>query len=412
MTQEHRWGWVDEDGTVHVRLPDGGDAVVGQYAAGDAASALAFYQRKYADLVAEVRLTAGRLQAGTTSPENADSVVARIRGQLAAPSFVGDIAALTGQLDALHTAAAERRLTASAEKTRVRNEALHARTALADEAEQLANSTQWKATGDRFKELMEQWKSLPRFDKKAEEALWHRFSAARSTFDKARRAHFATLDAARDAARDAKLQIVEEAESLSGSTDWADTARSYRALMDRWKASPRASREDEDKLWARFRAAQDTFFAARNALNAERDADETANMQAKEALVQQAEGLLPVQDAAEARRGLRDILAQWEAIGYVPRNARPVLEAKLKRVEDAVAAAERKRWQRTDPALRSRAEQTVAGFEASLAKLQAALSTALETGNQAKVRSLEASVATTQSLLEAAKRVLAEYESA
>jgi hypothetical protein len=182
--------------------------------------------------------------------------------------------------------------------------------------------------------------------------------------------------------------------------------------MDRWKASPRASREDEDKLWARFRAAQDTFFAARNALNAERDADETANLQAKEALVQQAEGLLPVQDAAEARRGLRDILAQWEAIGYVPRNARPVLEAKLKRVEDAVAAAERKRWQRTDPALRSRAEQTVAGFEASLAKLQAALSTALETGNQAKVRSLEASVATTQSLLEAAKRVLAEYESA
>jgi hypothetical protein len=89
-----------------------------------------------------------------------------------------------------------------------------------------------------------------------------------------------------------------------------------------------------------------------------------------------------------------------------------VLDAKLKRVEDAVAAAERKRWQRTDPALRSRAEQTVAGFEASLAKLQAALSTALETGNQAKARSLEASIATTQSLLETAQRVLAEYESA
>ena len=200
MTQPQQWGWVDEDGTVHVRLPQGGDAVVGQYAAGDAQAALAFYERKFADLVAEVRLTAERLQAGTASPNQADATVARIRELLAAPAFVGDIGGLGQLLDTLHAAAAQLRLTSQAEKARVRKEALAAREELAAEAERLASSTQWKATGDRFKDLLEQWKALPRFDKRAEEALWVRFSSARTEFDKARRAHFAELDESRSAA--------------------------------------------------------------------------------------------------------------------------------------------------------------------------------------------------------------------
>lgn len=410
MTDEHKWGWVDDDGTVHVRLPQGGDAVVGQYAAGDAEAALAFFGRKFGDLAAEVRLTAGRLQQGSVSPDSAEEVVTRIRALLEKPAFVGDIGALTAQLDALHAAAAERRLTASAERTRVRNEALAAREAIVEEAETLSSSTAWKSTGDRFKELMEAWKSLPRFDKRAEEAQWQRFSAARSAFDKARRSHFAELDAARAAAKQVKLEIVAEAEELSGSTDWGDTTRAYRALMDRWKAAPRASREDEDKLWARFRAAQDTFFDARNAENATRDADQERNLEIKEGLLARAEDLLPITDVAGARRALRDIITEWESVGFVPRNARPVLDAKLKRVEDAVARAERSEWQRTDPAMRARAQQTVDGFRASVAKLEADLAKAVAAGNTAKSKAVESSLATTQTLLEAAERVLSEYQ--
>ncbi len=217
MTEEHPWGWVDEDGTVHVRLPQGGDAVVGQFAAGDAPAAMAFFERKFADVVAEVRLTADRLQQGRATPDQVDAVVGRIRESLATPAFVGDIGALSQLLDTLHTAAGERRLTSQAEKARARAEALDTRRVIAEEAEQLADSTQWKATGERFKELLEQWKSLPRFDKKAEEALWGRFSTARSTFDKARRAHFAQLDATRAEAVQVKHALIAEAEELSKS---------------------------------------------------------------------------------------------------------------------------------------------------------------------------------------------------
>lgn len=412
MTQPQQWGWVDEDGTVHVRLPQGGDAVVGQYAAGDASAALEFFGRKYADLAAEVRLTAERLHQGNTSPDKADATVARIRDVLKTPTFVGDLDALGQMLDALHTAAAERRLTAGAEKTRVRNEAAAAREALVAEAEQLATSTQWKATGERFKELLEQWKAIPRFDKKAEEQQWTRFSSARSAFDHARRAHFAELDAVRAQALQIKNEIIAEAEQLASSTDWAETGRAFRDLMERWKAAPRASRDLEDKLWARFRAAQDTFFDARNAEHATRDADQVNNAKAKEALVERAEALLPITDVAAARRSLRTILTEWEGVGHVPRAARPALEARLKQIEDAVAKAERRQWQRTDPAMRDRAQQTVAGFRASVAKLEADVTAAASAGNAGKAAALESSLETTRSLLAAAERVLAEYESA
>lgn len=411
MTEEHRWGWVDADGTVHVRLPHGGDAVVGQFAAGDAPAALAFFERKFADVVAEVRLTAERLQQGRATPDQADAVVTRIRESLSSPTYVGDLGGLEQLLDTLHTAAAERRLTGQAEKARARNETLAARAAIAEEAEQLATSTQWKATGDRFRELLEQWKALPRFDKRAEEELWGRFSAARSAFDKARRAYFSQLDATRAQAVQVKNALIAEAEELSASREWGPTTRAYRDLLQRWKDAPRASRQQEDALWTRFHAAREVFFSARNEENSVRDADQGRNQAAKEALLVRAEALLPVRDVSAARQQMRGIVAEWEAIGYVPRAAKAGLESRLQKVEDAIGRAERQEWQRTDPAMRERAEQTVAGFLASVAKLEDDLASAQAAGNAKKAASVESSLDSTRALLAAAERVLAEYQS-
>jgi hypothetical protein len=409
MTESHPWGWVDPDGTVHVRLPAGGDAVVGQYAAGDADAAMAFYGRKFLDAVADIRLAAERLQAGAGTPEQADAVVARIKAAIESPPFVGDLASLSQAADTLHAMAAERRLTSQAEKSRVKGEALAAREAIAVEAEQLADSTQWKATSERFRELVDQWKALPRYDKKAEQELWHRFSEARSRFDKVRKAHFAQRDAERTAAREAKTAIIAEAEALASSTDFAEGSRQFRELMDRWRAAPRGGRDEEDKLWTRFQAARDQFYGARNAQHASQNADQTANLQAKETLLARAEALLPPSDPAAARAALHRIGEEWDAIGHVPREAKAGIEARLRRVTEEIGKAERRVWQRTDPAMRERAEKTVGGFSASVAKLEAELEKARAAGNARAVSTAEASLATTRSLLEAAQRVLAEY---
>ena len=70
---------VDDDGTVHVRLPDGTEQAVGQYAAGSAVEGLAFYARKYDDLSVEVDLATRRLAEGKATPDQAVVVVKRVR---------------------------------------------------------------------------------------------------------------------------------------------------------------------------------------------------------------------------------------------------------------------------------------------------------------------------------------------
>lgn len=409
---EHDHGRVAEDGTVYVRRPDGEEVVVGQWAAGDPAEGLAFFERKYEGLRAEADLLLVRLKEGKAGPEAVAVVTAKLREAVTEPHVVGDLAALAVLADALDAAGQARREEISAAKQAAREEALAARTAIAEEAERLAGSTQWKATGDRFKELQEQWTALMRGDRStrdAEQELWKRFSGARSTFDKARRAHFATLDATRKEAAAVKEGIIARAEELSTSTDWVETARAYRGLMDEWKAAPRAGRGDEDRLWARFRAAQDTFFEARNAASAERDEDQRANLRAKEELAAEAEALLPIRDLAATRAALRSIAERWNAIGHVPRADRDRVEGRLRKVEDAAHRFEQDQWRRTDPAKRALAESTVATFRDSLAKLEVEAAAAAEAGDERKAADLSGRVTQTRALLEAAENSLAEY---
>ncbi|MCU0283303.1 MAG: DUF349 domain-containing protein [Candidatus Nanopelagicales bacterium] len=409
---EHEHGRVADDGTVYVRRPDGTEVAVGQWAAGDPAAGLAFFERKYDGLKVEAELLLTRLKDGKGSPESVAVVTAKLREQLETPHVVGDLAALGGLAEQLEAAGEARRVQAAAAKEAAREQVLAARRAIAEEAEQLATSTQWKATGERFKELQTQWSALPRGEKATrdvEQELWKRFSSARSGFDRARRAHFAQLDATRKEATAAKEAIIARAEALSSSTEWNETTRAYRGLMDEWKAAPRAGRTDEDKLWARFRAAQDAFFAARNAVAAERDEDQRANLTAKEALAAEAEALLPIRDLAAARAALRGIGERWNAIGHVPLADRDRVEGRLRRVEDAVHRFEADQWRRTDPAKRALAESTVQTFRDSLAKLETQAAAAQAAGNAAKAADLQGRITQTQALLAAAESSLAEY---
>ncbi len=409
---EHAYGRVDDDGTVYVRRPDGQEVAVGQWAAGAPAEGLAFFERKYDGLKAEAELLQARLKDGKGTPENVTIVVGKLRDAVENPHVVGDLAVLSRLAEELEAAGEARKVAAAAAREETRLKTMAARTAIVEESEGLATSTQWKSAGDRFKELQEAWTALPRGDRStrdAEQDLWKRFSTARSAFDKARRAHFATLDAARKEATAAKEAIIARAEALSSSTDWVETARAYRGLMDEWKAAPRAGRTDEDKLWARFRAAQDAFFGARNAAQTERDGDQLENLHAKEALAAEAEALLPITDLAAAKTAMRGIGERWNAIGHVPRNDRDKVEGRLRKVEEALKRAEEDQWRRTDPAKRALAESTVETFRASLAKLEKQEGAAQAAGDAHKAAELQGRITTTRALLEAAENNLAEY---
>lgn len=403
-----KFGRVTDDGTVFLTTPDG-EVVVGQWAAGPAAEGLAFFARKYDDLVVELSLTQQRLSDGRSTPEAALATLQKVREALAAQSFVGDVVALQAQCDALAAAVEVAKERTQALRAEQRAQAATAREALVTEAEALAGSTSWRTTNDRYSAIVEEWKALPHADRGTEQALWKRLSAARAQFDKARRAHFADLDSTRKVAVGAKRELIAKAEALSSSTDWAGTARALRGLMDEWKAAPRSSRQDEDKLWKRFKAAQDAFYANKSEADAAAEESLREHVPAKEALVVEAEALVPITDLGAAKRELRAIQDRWEKLGDIPRADRERLERRLKRVEDAIREQEAERWRRSNPEARARAESTANAFSDGLAKLEARKAAALAKGDAREAAKIDASIEQTTALLAAAQAAAAEF---
>ena len=397
-----RFGRVEADGTVILLSPEG-EVVVGQWAAGEPSAGLAFFARKFDDLVVEIDLVERRLNDHRTQAEQAATVLTKVREALAARSFVGDIASLEARCDRLQTAIDAGRVKDAARKAQQREQALVSRRALADEAERLSTSTAWKATTERFTAIVEEWKGLPRADRTTEQELWQRLSAARTAFDKARRTHFSELDATRKASQSRKRELIASAEALAASTDWSGTPRKLRDLMAEWKVAPRGSKADEDKLWKRFKAAQDAFFTNKTAAEHAEEEALLVNVPAKEALVTEAEGLLPITDAKVARSALRRIQDKWDATGDLPRATRDALETRLRRVEEAIRKTESESWQRTNPEKKARAESTANAFTEALDRMESQHSAALASGNMRKAEELAGSIASTKALIEAAR---------
>ena len=403
-TSTEPWGRVSDDGTVYVRTADG-ERAVGQMPDATPEEALAFFTKRYDDLAFEVDLLEQRVKAGTVGPDEAASAVKQVHATLADAQAVGDLAGLDARLDALTGTINALREKRKAERAAKLEAARGEKERIATEAEKLAEGNDWRNGANRLRDLLDEWKALPRLEKSVDDTLWRRFSTARTTYTRRRKAHFGELNEKREGARVVKERLVNEAEALSGSTEWGPTAGKYRELMRQWKAAGPAPRGVDDQLWKRFRAAQDTFFGARDTATAETDREFAANAEKKEALLVEAEKLVPVTDLKAAKEAFRDIAERWDAAGKVPRDRMKDLEGRIRKVEQAIRGVEDDQWRRSNPEARARAADTVGQLEASIADLEAKHQKAVAAGNDKKA-------AEHASALEARKAWLAEAQKA
>lgn len=398
------WGRVDEEGTVYVVTPDG-ERAVGVWQAGSPDEGLLHYARRFDDLRTEVELLETRLESGAGDPKHALATATQLRDGLAEAAVVGDLAALSGRIDQVIAHAEKALASAKQEREEARAAAVTHKQALADEAEKLATeSTQWKAAGDRLRAILDEWKTVKGVDRKTDDELWKRFSKAREAFNRRRGSHFAELDKQRASAKHRKEELIAEAEALSESSEWGDTAGRYKDLMTEWKAAGRAPKDSDEALWQRFRAAQDKFFARRSAVFSERDAEFATNAQQKEQLLAEAEKIDPTANLEAAKQHLRRIQEQWDEIGKVPRERIRELDGRLKAVQDAIKSAEDSKWRRTDPEAQARVAQfreRVEQFESQAAKARAA-------GDERRAKKADEQAAQWREWLEAAEAAIAD----
>ena len=410
-----KFGYVAEDGTVFVRTPYG-DKAVGSYPGKSPDEALSYFVRKFEALASEVAILGARIRSNAMVPTDAHEAVNKLRQQIIDSNVVGDLEALHASLNQLPEIIESNRASyeakkalEKAEREARRADALIQKENIVNEAESLADSESWKVTGERLKELLDQWKAAPRLDKKSDGDLWKRFSSARNRFDKRRRTHFASLDAAQKQVASTKRELVEKAEALANSTDWVATARAYKSLMDNWKAAGRGKNSDDAKLWVRFKTAQDKFFAAKNADLEKREGNMAENLLKREALLPKIEAILPITDLDKARKEFRELMAEWSKIGITDRNKRAALDERVDKVSNAIREAEAEKWRRSDPAAKARANDVVEQLTRAIAAYEEAATKAAAAGNTKKAEEARAAAEARRSWLSEAQKGLAEF---
>jgi hypothetical protein len=386
------WGRVDDEGTVYVRTADG-ERAVGSWQAGAPEEGLAFFVRKYDGLAAEVELIEQRLGTGASDPKTALTALDRLAETVPAAAAVGDLAALAERVDSLREQAKARLEERKAARVQAQAEAVARKTALAEEAEQLAESSEWKAAGDRLRVIGDEWREI-RVERPTEAALWKRFRTARDAFTRRRGAHFAAVGEQRKTAAATKERLAAEAETLAESTQWTETGRRFRDLMTEWKAAGRAGKDSDDILWGRFRAAQDRFFAHRSEAFAARDAEVTAAVKQREQILETAERL-DLSDLPAAQTRLRDLVAQYDKAGRVPREVQPGLDQRMRRAEQRVRDAADAQWRSARVATSPMVER----LHESIAKLERRLERARAAGDAAALAEVEESLATQRAWL-------------
>lgn len=404
------FGRVDEKGTVYVKEGET-EREVGEFPGATNEEALTLYARRYLDLKAKLDLFATRLKAANIKPHEIDESVKSLGEETDNPAVVGDIPTLKSQYEELKKAGDAKKAELAEARKAALEKAIKERTAIVEKAENLANSlsenTNWRSTADKFRSLFDQWqqhqRTTIRIDKPTADALWKRFSAARTTFNQHRRKWAQARDASREETKRLKEEIIKEANEIKDSTDWGATSHQFNELMDRWKAAGRAGRKEDDELWARFREACDVFFNARQADRDQMSSNEKDNLAKKEELLKKAEALVPVADekaAKKARQALADIQDEWDQIGYVPREDMHRIESRLDAVDNKIKAVEQAAWQKSDP----EADARVSSFETQLkAQLDELDSQIAAESDPAKKSKLEAEKATKEQWLNAVK---------
>ncbi len=183
------------------------------------------------------------------------------------------------------------------------------------QAEQHAQSTDWKQSADFLKELQKQWKATGPAERDLEQELYVRFRKACDTFFDRRSAFYAQQDEKRKDNLAAKEVLCREVENLI-KTPTMDTGKQIQKIQKQWKTIGPVPRQNDEEIWRRFRTSCDSYYTWL-------DEQRQQNLGQKTALCEQVVALLPESDTAPVEKGIIDqviaIQKKWKTIGPVPR---------------------------------------------------------------------------------------------
>lgn len=181
----------------------------------------------------------------------------------------------------------------------------------------LKTYAQWDEMTKQILAFQNDWKGIGFTPRKANNEIFERFRMACDRFFQAKTTYFKANREKLNANLAAKTALIEQAEALKESTDWAQTTNKYVDLQKQWKAIGPVAHKMSDAIWKRFNDACNYFFDKKNEANQSQRKEEEANLELKKAVIAELEKLVET-PAENQLQAIRDLQARWNEIGHVP----------------------------------------------------------------------------------------------
>ena len=201
---------------------------------------------------------------------------------------------------------------------------LEAKEKLCERAEALAEEEDVVGAFRTLQKLHEQWKELGPVSKEFRESIWERFRAATAVINKKHQAFFESQKGSQKENFEAKSALCEKVEEIAkaeitDSTAWNKLTKEIEAIQKEWKKIGFASKKENQKVYDRFRAACDAFFARKRDYYAGFKTQMQDNLARKVELCEKAEALKDSTDWKKASEDFIELQRQWKEIGPVSR---------------------------------------------------------------------------------------------
>ncbi len=196
------------------------------------------------------------------------------------------------------------------------------------------NMKDWQENTNQINELFRVWRTIGPAPKAKNDDIWNRFKSSLNTFFENRREYFNKVKEQQQENYNLKLDLCIQAEALQGSTDWKKTTNDLINLQKEWKKIGPAPRKYSDKVWKRFRAANDHFFNRKSEYFSNIHEHEADNLEKKKELINKVNEYKFGEDKNANLKVIKDFQREWMDIGHVPIKEKDKIQKEFREVID------------------------------------------------------------------------------
>ena len=217
---------------------------------------------------------------------------------------------------------------------------LEAKQEFCEAAEKLAENENVVEAFRELQKLHEQWKEFGPVAKEFRDSIWERFKAATAVINKKYQGYFEGQKEKQQENLEEKTKLCEQVEAIAekevkSSNEWNQLSNEIEQIQKKWRTIGFATKKDNQKIYDRFRAACDKFFARKREYYSQFKDSMNENMEKKLALIEKAEALKDSKEWKKTTEALIDLQKQWKEIGAVPRKKSEQLWKRFRAACDA-----------------------------------------------------------------------------